>query len=87
MSWYRQVLGGQSPPSREHLYSIATERSEIYRCRSPEVIQVPILVILAAVEDGIPGEEEVAQLVWILKRGRYGGPSVMRAEDLKEWLQ
>ena len=66
--------------------SIATERVEIYRCRPPEGLRVTILVLPAAVEDRIPGEEEMAQAVRILKRCRSGGPSGMRAEDPKEWL-
>ena len=73
--------------SREHLDSIATERLEIYRCRPPEGLRFPILVTPAAVENGILGEEEVAQAVRIFKRGRDGAPSGMRAEDLKEWLK
>ena len=40
-----------------------------------------------AVQDGIPGEYKVAQAVRSLKRGRDGGLSVMRAEDLKGWLR
>ena len=84
--WYSQVLGGrgQAPLSREHLDSIATKRAELYRCRPPEELLVPIIVILAAVEYRIQGEEEVVRS---LKRGRSGGPSGMRAEDLKELLR
>ena len=73
--WYRQVSGGQSPPSREHLDRIAAERAELYRCRIPEGIWVPILLTPAAVEYGILGGEEVSQVVQNLKRGRYGDPS------------
>ena len=43
----------QGPPSREHLDSIPTKRAEQYRCRTPEGIQVPIMVILAAVDSGV----------------------------------
>ena len=52
--------------------SIATERVELYRCRPPEGLRVNILVTPAAVEDRIPGEEEVVQLVWSFNRGRSG---------------
>ena len=34
----------------------------------------------------IPGETETEQAVVGLKGGRAGGPSIMRAEDLKVWL-
>ena len=45
------------------------------------------MVTPAAVEDSLPGEEEVAQVVRSLKRIRSGGPLGMREEDLKRWLR
>ena len=54
--WYRQASGGQDPPSRDHLYRIATERAELYRCRTPEGLRVPILVFPEELEDGVPEE-------------------------------
>ena len=53
-SWQSQASEGQAIPLREHLDRIATERAEMYRCRPPEGIQVPIMVMPVAVEDGIP---------------------------------
>ena len=35
------------------------KRSELYSCRPPEGLQVPIMVTLAEVEDGVPGKAEV----------------------------
>ena len=78
---------GQASPSREHLDSVATKRAEIYRCRPPEGIRVPILIMTAAVEDGIPGGEEVEQAVRNLKRVISGGLSGMRTKDLNGWLR
>ena len=86
MHWYRQASGGQAPSSQEHLDIIATKRLKVYRCMPPEGIWITIMLTLEAVDDGIPGEEEVAQGVWSLKRGRSGGLFGMRAEDLKEWF-
>ena len=86
MSSYSQALGGKAKPSREHVDRIATKRAEIYRCRPPEGLRVPILVTPVAVEDRILEEAEVAQAVQGLKRVRSYGPSVMREEDLKGWL-
>ena len=45
------------------------------------------MVTPAALEDGISGEEEVAQAVRILNRVRAGVSPVMREEDLKGWLR
>ena len=86
-NWYRQVSGGQYPLSQEHLDSIVTNRVELYSCRSHEGLRFPIMVTPAEVEEGIPGEEELAQAVRSLKRGRSGSPLVMRVEGLKEWLK
>ena len=60
-----------------------TVRLELYRCWPPARIKVPILVQPAAVNNGAPTEAEVKMAVWGLKRGRKGGPSGMREEDLK----
>ena len=86
-SWYRQESGGKYPPSRERLGRIVTERTDLYRCRIPERLRVPILVTTETVEDGILEEAVVAQAVQGLKRGSAGGPSGMRTEDLKVWLR
>ena len=69
------------------MYRTVTERAELYRCRPPEGLRVSILVMLTAVEDGIPREAEGAQAVRSLKMGRAGGLSGMKAENLKGWLQ
>ena len=45
--WFRQDKGKQASPLSDHLYRIATEREELYRCRPPEGIHVPILVMPA----------------------------------------
>ena len=39
-----------------------------------------------AAEDSIPEEEEIEWAVKRLQNNRAGGPSRMRAEDLKGWL-
>ena len=46
---------------------------------------MPILVHLAAVNNAIPTEAEVELRVRGLKGAKLGGPSGMRAEDLKGW--
>ena len=42
--WYRQGRGAQSPPATEALDEVSTDRADIYRCRPPKVLRVPILV-------------------------------------------
>ena len=50
---YRQASGVQAPPPREYLDRIATERADLYRCRPPEGLGVPILVMPEDVEEGV----------------------------------
>ena len=82
-SWYRQESGRQDPSSRDHLDHIITEREELCRCRPPEGLQVPILVTPEEVEDRVLEEAEIVQAMRDLKRGRSGGPSSIREENLK----
>ena len=81
------MRGVQAPPTMEALDKVTVERVEIYRCSPPKSLRVPLLVRKAKIEDGIPMESEVAEEVRGLKGCRAGGPSGMRAEDLKEWLR
>ena len=77
--WYRKARSAQDPPTLEALYEVSTERTELYRCRPPEVLRVPILVRQSDIADGVPKEVEVETVVKGLKGGRAGPPSGMRA--------
>ena len=60
-----------------------TEREELYRCIPPEGLRVPTLVTPADVDKRVPEEAEIEKAVRGLKGGRAGGPSGIRADDLK----
>ena len=81
--WYRQARGVKTPPTLEAMDEVSTEREELYRCRPPEGKKVPILVRQSYIKDGIPTELEVDTPVKGMKEGSTGGPSGIRAEDLK----
>ena len=66
---------------------MTAEREELYRCRTQEGLRVPLLVRQSDIKDGVPTEAEVAVTVRVLKGGRAGGPTSIRAEDLSGWLQ
>ena len=83
----QESVRGPIPTVTRTIGKIATKRVDLFRCRPPEGLRVPILVTLVVVEYGIPGEEEVTQAVPSLKICRSGGPLDMRAKDLKEWLR
>ena len=76
--WYRQARGVQVPPTSEAIDEVSKEREELYRCRPPEGLRVPILVRYSDIKDGIPTESEVEKSVKGMKGGRAGGPSEMR---------
>ena len=83
--WYRQVWGKQAHPTREVLDQESTNRAELYICRLPVRLRVPILVHPEAVNDDITEESEIEIAVRGMKVGRSGAPPGMREEDLKGW--
>ena len=54
--WYRQARCAQTPPTLETLDELSTDREELYRCRPPEVLTVPILVRQSDINNCIPTE-------------------------------
>ena len=69
----------QSPLTTEALDEVTLERVELYRCRPPKGLRVPLLVRQADIKDGIPMAAEVAEEVRDIKGVRGKGPSDMRA--------
>ena len=85
MRWYYQAWGKHAHPTREGLNQESVFRAELYKCRIPARLKVPILVQPAAVNDDVPTVAEVKMLVRGLKGGRAVGPFGMILEDLKGW--
>ena len=81
------MRGKHSHPTREGQEPVSEDRVELYRCRPPERLRVPILVQLSAVNNDIIAEAEIDMTLQGLKGGRAGGPSGMRVEDLKGWCR
>ena len=48
---------------------------------------IPIFVEQFPVEESVPTEEDIEWAVWMLRSNRSGGPSCMRAEHLRGWLE
>ena len=63
----------------------STARSELYRCRPPARLKIPISVHLTESNNEVPPEADFDMAVQGLRAGIAGGPSGMMAEDLKEW--
>ena len=58
----------------------------MYSRVTPPGDTIPVTIEPFEVEDGVPSEAEVEWAVKRLQNNRAGGPSRMRAEDLKGWL-
>ena len=74
------------PPPRATLKRVTAEQVSLYSRISPPGDNIPVNIEPFAVEDGVPTEAEIEWAVKRLQNNRAGGPSRMRAEDLKGWL-
>ena len=83
--WYCHARGKQVQLTREGLERESMVRDELYRCRPPERLKVPILVQPTEVNDEVPKEAEVDMKVQGMRVGRAGYPSGMRVDYLKGW--
>ena len=72
---------------------MSADRAELYRCRTPEGLRVPLLVHPEAIKDDIPAEAEIRMNMAVqgLKIGRLGGGIEHTCGEYegvdKEWLQ
>ena len=58
----------------------------LYSRVPPPGDSIPVEIEPCEVEDGVPDEGEIKWAVKNLRNNRAGGPSRMRAEDIKGWL-
>ena len=74
------------PPARAMLERITAERVELYRHVPPSGDNIPVTVTPADIDDYVPTEDGILEAVKKLWRKQAGGPSGIRAENLKGWL-
>ena len=84
--WYKVTVDRPPPPARATLARVTAERTTLYSRVTPPGDTIPVTIAPFTVEDGVPSEAEVEWAVKRLRNNRVGGPSRMRAEDLKGWL-
>jgi hypothetical protein len=63
------------------------EREELYRKVSPPGDPIPINVEPFDLDDSIPEDAAIREVVAGLKNGRAGGSGGVRAEHIKSWLR
>jgi hypothetical protein len=85
-AWYKHASGKGSKPSRADLESTAAEFQEFYMQKAPLGNPIPICVAPFEIDDNVPDEREIADTVRLLRWGKSPGPSGIRVEHLREWL-
>ena len=84
--WYKAAVTRGPPPARATLERITANQTELY-CRVPPPGEgILIHVEETSIDDSVPMEDEVEAAVKKLRRNRAGGPSGIRAENIKGWL-
>ena len=86
-AWYRAATDRPSRPSRTDLQKVTDDRIELYTQEDPPEDPIPVLVAPYDVDDDVPTEDEIATAVKRLRNGKASGPSKIRAEQLKAWLE
>ena len=84
--WYKAAVNRALPPARDTLERITAEQVELYSYVPPPGENIPVTVTLADVDNSLPSEDEIADVVKNLRRNRSGGASGMRTKHLKGWL-
>ena len=84
--WYKAAVDRAPPPARTTLKRVTAERVALYIQVVPLGDSILVNIEPFAVEDRIPEEGYIDWAVKCLRNNRAGGPSQMRAEDLKGCL-
>ena len=67
------MRGEYAQSTREGLDQVSADREDIYLCRPPARLMVPILVQMSAVNDDIQEKADIEMRVQVFKCGRAGG--------------
>ena len=86
-SWYRCASGRAPKPTRADLLEVSQEYKELYTQVESPGAPLELVVEPFDIDDHVPTAAEVKWAVRTLRSGRAPGPSGMRAEDLKGWLE
>jgi hypothetical protein len=85
-AWYKHASRKGGKPSRAELESTAAEFQALYTRKTPPGDPIPICVAPFEIDDNVPDERGIADTVRLLRWGKSPGPSGIRAEHLREWL-
>ena len=85
--WYRDPVDCAPPPARFTLERITVEQVDLYQYVPPLGENIPVFVEPFPVEDLVPTEEEKKWTVKRLRNHCSAGPSGVRAEHTKVWME
>jgi hypothetical protein len=85
-AWYKHVSGKGSKPFRVDLEATSVDFQALYTQKTPPGDPIPICVAPFEIDDNVPDEREIADTLRLLRWGKSPGPSGIRAEHLREWL-
>ena len=84
---YQAAVNHMPPPAWVTLELITEDQVDLYLHVPPPGENIPVLVDPFPVEDSVPTEDEIEWAEKRLQNHRSRGPSRMRAEHLKGWLE
>ena len=85
--WHKATVDCALPPSLVTLGPITAQRVELFIYIPPPGTNFPIYVQPFLVEDLVPTEDAIELTVTRIRNHRSRGPSGMRAEHLKRWME
>ena len=83
--WYRDAGPRPTLPSREEINVTRIEYQNLFQRSTPVHPLLPIHIDPVHIDDSVPSEEEISEIISTLKNGKAAGPSGIRVEDLKRW--
>jgi len=85
--WYQNVEDRAPKPCYHSIERQTRERVELYTKVQPPGDPIPINIDPFAINDEVPTDAEVREVVRGLRNGRAGGVSGIRAKHMKQWLR
>jgi hypothetical protein len=88
-SWYKSATGRAPKPLQADLKAITESYRELFRHRDlsdTPLFDLQELPSFDPIDNTVPSEEEIEDVVKHLKLGKAPGPSGIRNEHLRDWL-
>jgi hypothetical protein len=87
MGWYSMVEDHAPKASHDTLVRQTEERIALYTCVPPAGEMLPINVQPFDINDDVPSDSEIKEVVRELQNGQAAGATGLQAKHIKVWLQ